>query len=75
VRGNPGADGGLRYLGENIDDYKRRFEIKSEDNEKAWKTLIALCRTLNETPLDRLEEHAFESPGFRRPAAEVLTRL
>ena len=28
VPGNPGADGGLRYLGEDVEDYKRRFEIK-----------------------------------------------
>ncbi len=55
VPGNPGADGGLRYLGENIDEYKRRFEIKSGDSEKDWKALIALCRTLNETQLDELE--------------------
>jgi spore coat protein CotH len=55
VSGNPGADGGLRYLGDNIDEYKRRFEIKSGDIEKSWRALIALCRTLNETPLDQLE--------------------
>src|SRR6185436_12312856 len=55
VRGNPGADGGLRYLGENIDEYKRRFEIKSEDNDRSLKALIALCRTLNDTPLEELE--------------------
>src|SRR5262249_4241501 len=29
VRGNPGADGGLRYLGDNVEEYKRRFQIKS----------------------------------------------
>jgi hypothetical protein len=55
VSGNPGADGGLRYLGDNIDEYKRRFELKTDDGDKAWKALIALCRTLNETPLEELE--------------------
>ena len=55
VRGSPGGRGGLEYIGENIDDYKRRFEIKSADDVKSWKALISLCRTLNETPPDKLE--------------------
>jgi spore coat protein CotH len=55
VRGNPGADGGLRYLGEDIEPYKQRFTIKSKDEEKAWRDLIALCRTLEKTPPDKLE--------------------
>ena len=56
VSGSPMGDGGLRYLGEDIDEYRRRFEIKSKDSDKSWKSLIALCRTLNETPTDQLEE-------------------
>ncbi len=56
VRGSPGGGGGLEYLGDNIEDYKRRYEIKTDDDAKAWKDLVALCRTLNETPLERLEE-------------------
>ncbi len=56
VRGNPGARGGLEYTGENVADYKQRFELKSTEDEKAWKDLIALCKTLNETPPDKLEE-------------------
>ena len=56
VPGSPGGAGGLDYLGEKVDDYKRRYQIKSEDGEKAWKDLIHLCRVLNETPLDRLEK-------------------
>ena len=56
VPGNPGADGGLRYLGENVEEYERRFEIKTGDDPKDWKALIALCKVLNETPLDELEE-------------------
>ncbi|MCI0460636.1 MAG: CotH kinase family protein, partial [Gemmataceae bacterium] len=56
VTGSPGGGGGLEYLGENIEDYKRRYEMKSNDGDKAWKDLVALCRTLNQTPLDRLEE-------------------
>lgn len=56
VSGSPGGGGGLTYSGDNIDDYKRRFEIKSGDNEKAWKALIKLCYTLDKTPVDQLEK-------------------
>jgi spore coat protein CotH len=56
VSGSPGGAGGLEYLGENIDDYKRRYEIKSKDDEKAWKALINFCKVLNQTPADKLEE-------------------
>jgi hypothetical protein len=31
------------------------FEIKTEDDEKAWKALVNLCKVLNETPPDKLE--------------------
>lgn len=55
VRGNPGGDGGLRYLGEEVEPYKQRFTIKSKDEEKAWQDLIDLCRTLEETPPEELE--------------------
>jgi spore coat protein CotH len=56
VRGSPGGGGGLDYVGDKIDDYKRRYEMKSDDDEKSWKALVNLCKTLNETPLDKLEE-------------------
>ncbi len=50
VPGSPQADGGLRYLGEDIAPYRQRFEIKSKDDEDSWKALINLCKVLNETP-------------------------
>src|SRR5262249_15361312 len=56
VPGNPGARGGLEYLGEDTGPYKNRFQIKSKDSEKSWKALVNLCRTLNKTPPDKLEE-------------------
>jgi hypothetical protein len=56
VSGSPGGGGSLAYLGENIADYERRYEMKTSDGEKAWKALIQLCKTLNETPADKLEE-------------------
>lgn len=55
VSGSPGADGGLRYLGDELDEYKQRFDMKSNDGKKAWTALVKLCKTLNETPLDELE--------------------
>jgi len=54
--GNPGGDAGLRYLGENIPEYKQRFEIKSKDKADSWKALIHLCRVLDKTPPEKLEE-------------------
>ena len=54
VKGNPRGDGGLRYLGEDLEEYKSRFEIKSKDKPEAWKSLINLCKVLNETPQDQL---------------------
>jgi spore coat protein CotH len=58
VRGSPGGGGGLEYLGDKIEDYQRRYEMKTGDgkNEKAWKSLINLCKVLNTTPTDKLEE-------------------
>lgn len=54
--GSPGGDAGLRYLGEELDDYQSRFKMKSSDGDKAWRALVELCRTLNETPTDQLVE-------------------
>ena len=56
VPGSPRASGGLEYLGEEIEQYKERFEIKSKDKESSWKKLIQLCKVLNETPESELEE-------------------
>ena len=56
VSGSPMGDGGLRYLGDNIEDYRARFEIKSGDKESSWRDLINLCKVLNETPAEELEE-------------------
>jgi hypothetical protein len=53
VDGNPGADGGLRYLGDEVEPYKQRYEMKS-GKDADWEALILLCKTLNETPPDKL---------------------
>ena len=54
VKGSPRGDGGLRYLGEDVEEYKSRFEIKSKDKPESWARLINLCKVLNETPQDQL---------------------
>jgi hypothetical protein len=56
VPGNPGARGGLEYLGEDLSAYKTRFRMKSKDSDKSWKALVKLCRALNKTPPDQLEK-------------------
>jgi len=55
VPGSPGGRGGLEYLGDSIDAYRRTYEIKTKDTEESWKALIALCRVLNTTPAASLE--------------------
>lgn len=50
VKGSPGGGGGLDYVGDQVDDYRRRYEIKTKDDEKAWQALIKLCKVLTETP-------------------------
>jgi spore coat protein CotH len=56
VPGSPRASGGLTYLGEQIAEYKKHYEIKSKDDPQSWKDLIRLCRVLNETPAAALEK-------------------
>ncbi|GAA4436780.1 CotH kinase family protein [Bremerella cremea] len=55
VSGSPNGDGGLRYMGESTEEYERRYDMKSNDGKKAWAALIRLCRTLEETPPEKLE--------------------
>ena len=55
VRGSPMGGGGLEYTGDDVERYKRQFEIKGKDDPKAWAALVRLCKTLNTTPPDQLE--------------------
>ena len=55
VPGSPGGRGGLEYLGDNADAYRRTYEIKTKDTPESWQALIALCRVLNTTPPASLE--------------------
>ncbi len=56
VPGNPGARGGLEYEGDGPAPYRKKFVMKGGDNPKAWAKLINLCKVLNQTPTDKLEE-------------------
>ncbi|HAB16976.1 MAG TPA: CotH kinase family protein [Verrucomicrobiota bacterium] len=55
VPGSPGGRGSLAYLGDDPESYKRIYEIKSKDDDKAWADFVRLCQTLTETPPERLE--------------------
>lgn len=55
VTGSPHGDGGLRYMGDDVQEYRDRYEIKSKDKPESWKDLIELCRVLDETPAKDLE--------------------
>ena len=56
VSGSPMGRGGLEYLGDNAAAYKKIYDIKSKDEPKSWADLIQLCKVLNETPTNKLEE-------------------
>lgn len=49
VKGSPGGGGGLEYLGDKIESYKQRYEIKSKDNDDAWRSMMQFCKVLNQT--------------------------
>jgi hypothetical protein len=53
--GSPWGQAGLNYIGDNIEDYKKIYEIHSKDDPASWAALVTLCKVLTQTPLDRLE--------------------
>lgn len=55
VPGSPMGRGGMNYLGEDVAAYRGIYDIKSKDDDKAWRQLIRMFRVLTETPVDRLE--------------------
>lgn len=56
VPGSPFGKAGLEYLGEDVEPYKKLYEIKTKDSAESWRPLIRLCKILNETPPEKLEE-------------------
>ena len=55
VPGSPRGRGGLEYLGDAVDPYRRVYELKTKESEKAWTDLIRLTRLLNTTAPEDLE--------------------
>ncbi len=53
---NNSVGGGLSYLGEDVALYRRWYEMKGTDDPAAWTALIRVCRVLNQTPPDQLEQ-------------------
>jgi spore coat protein CotH len=56
VPGSPNGRGGLEFLGTDIATYKQIYEIKGDDNPKAWAALMEFTRILNQTPPESLEQ-------------------
>ena len=56
VSGSPNGRGGLAYLGDDPEPYKRIYEIKSKDTKESWTDLIHLCKVLNQTPPAELQK-------------------
>jgi spore coat protein CotH len=56
VKGSPGGRGGLNYLGDDAEEYKRIYDIKSKDEAKTWAELIRLCKALSEESPEKLEK-------------------
>ena len=55
VPGSPFGQGGMRYLGEDLEAYKKIYEIKTRDDAKSWAALTNVFKVLTETPLESLE--------------------
>ncbi len=56
VPGSPNGRGSLAYIGDDPSAYKSIYQIKSKDTPQAWTNLIHLCKVLNETPPEKLEQ-------------------
>lgn len=56
VRGSPGGQGRLSYLGDDPAAYKRIYTIKTKDDPKVWASFIKMCKVLTETSPEKLEE-------------------
>jgi len=56
IPGSPNGQGGMAYLGDDPDIYRRIYEIKSKDKPESWSALIEMFRVLNLTPPEELED-------------------
>ncbi len=55
VRGSPMGNAGLAYMGEDVKAYEAKYTMKAGD-EKDWKALVELCRIIDQTPAEKLEQ-------------------
>lgn len=55
VPGSPRGQGGLSYLGDDIDSYRPIYDLKSQEDPKHWVGLMLLSQTLKNTPPELLE--------------------
>jgi spore coat protein CotH len=53
--GSPRGRAGMEYLGESAAPYRQLYEIKTDDEPRAWVDMIRMFRVLNETPIEELE--------------------
>ncbi|MDD8047927.1 MAG: CotH kinase family protein [Verrucomicrobiota bacterium] len=56
VPANLSGSSSLLYTSDQVEDYRDKYELKSKEDPRAWNDLIALCRALQETPIERQEE-------------------
>jgi len=47
--------GSFSYLGDNIDEYRKWYEIQSADRDASWKVLMNVTRVLAQTPAESLK--------------------
>mgnify|MGYP000997817751 CR=1 FL=1 len=52
---NNSFGGGFNYLGDDIQPYRRWYEMKGKDDTVAWRALVHTTRVLNATPPEQLE--------------------
>lgn len=55
VPGSPNARGSLNDMGEDLDVYREIYELKSQEDLRAWVSLILLCKTLDAAEPEHLE--------------------
>ncbi|WP_415911050.1 CotH kinase family protein [Oleiharenicola sp. Vm1] len=50
------AGGGLTYLGDDPQPYRAIYRLQTPESPEAWRALIALCKTIAETPPEYLNK-------------------
>ena len=51
---NNSTGGGFSYLDDEIESYRRWYEMKGADNPAAWRALIQATKVLRDTPVEQL---------------------